>query len=183
MKREFVHDSAGHPAIRFRVVDTSFGKILLARSDRGLYRLNFQDGTDHFSPPSSWTYAPDDLRDVEKQLRAYFAGELTSFEVDLDPVGTPFQLRVWEELRKIPYATTVSYADIARAIGKPAAARAVGAANGSNPIPIIVPCHRVIGSDGRLVGYRGGVDIKKRLIALELLASGRALGELSRNGR
>jgi methylated-DNA-[protein]-cysteine S-methyltransferase len=104
---------------------------------------------------------------VKAQLRAYFKGELKQFDLALAPVGTPFQLKVWEALRTIPYGELVSYKTIAEAIGNPKAVRAVGAANGRNPIPVVVPCHRCIGSDGSLTGFGGGLDTKKRLIDLE----------------
>ena len=105
--------------------------------------------------------------ETERQLRAYFAGQLRRFDLPLDLRGTPFQLSVWRELERIPYGETRSYSQIAAAIGAPQAVRAVGAANGSNPIPIVVPCHRVIGASGKLVGYGGGLPLKKRLLALE----------------
>ena len=111
------------------------------------------------------------LVEVARQLRAYFAGELREFRVPLDPAGTEFQKRVWSELLKIPYGETRSYGQIAAAIGSPGSVRAVGAANGANPIAIIVPCHRVIGSSGSLVGYGGGLDLKKRLLGLEAKSS------------
>src|SRR5450432_2158819 len=101
------------------------------------------------------------------QLRAYFAGQLRQFDLPLEMQGTAFQLRVWRELERIPYGETRSYSQIAAAIGAPRAVRAVGAANGANPIPIVVPCHRVIGAGGKLVGYGGGLPLKKRLLALE----------------
>ena len=107
------------------------------------------------------------LREAVVQLEAYFAGELTDFDLPLEPRGTDFQLATWEALLEIPYGETISYAELARRIGKPAAVRAVGAANGANPLPIVIPCHRVIGSDGRLVGYGGGLEIKRFLLALE----------------
>lgn len=102
-----------------------------------------------------------------RQLDEYFAGRRRAFDLTLAPDGTPFQLRVWEELRRIPYGTTTTYGTIAKSLGKPNASRAVGLANGANPIPIIVPCHRVIGSGGALTGFGGGIDIKAALLALE----------------
>ncbi len=102
-----------------------------------------------------------------RQLRVYFAGELKEFDLPLAPDGTPFQQKVWRELCKIPYGETISYGELARRIDNPNASRAVGLANGSNPIPIIIPCHRVIGSNGKLTGYGGGLPIKEKLIALE----------------
>jgi methylated-DNA-[protein]-cysteine S-methyltransferase len=102
-----------------------------------------------------------------RQLTAYFEGRLREFDLALDPEGTPFQLRVWEELRRIPYGEVRSYSDVAAAIGQPKAVRAVGAANGSNPIPIVVPCHRVTGANGKLTGYGGGLPLKRYLLDLE----------------
>jgi O-6-methylguanine DNA methyltransferase len=106
-------------------------------------------------------------KDAAAQLGEYFAGQRREFELQLAPVGTDFQLKVWRALREIPYGAVRNYADIARAIGQPKATRAVGQANGSNPLPIVVPCHRVLASDGRIGGYSGGLDIKHRLLALE----------------
>lgn len=107
------------------------------------------------------------LVETERQLHAYFSGQLRCFDLPLAMSGTPFQQRVWRELLKIPYGETRSYSEVAQKIGAPAAVRAVGAANGSNPIPIVVPCHRVIGSGGKLVGYGGGLSLKRRLLSLE----------------
>jgi O-6-methylguanine DNA methyltransferase len=107
------------------------------------------------------------LVEAVRQLEAYFRGELREFQLPLDIVGTDFQKRVWRELQTIPYGQTRSYSEIAEAIGSPQAVRAVGAANGANPIAIVVPCHRVIGASGKLVGYGGGLPLKKRLLALE----------------
>ena len=102
-----------------------------------------------------------------QQLRAYFARELETFDLRLAPEGTPFQQSVWNELCGIPYGETISYGELAKRVGNPKASRAVGAANGQNPIPIIIPCHRVIGSDGKLTGFGGGLPIKEKLLALE----------------
>jgi methylated-DNA-[protein]-cysteine S-methyltransferase len=107
------------------------------------------------------------VRETLRQLAAYFAGELKEFDLPLDPKGTEFQRAVWDRLLQIPYGETRTYSDIARAIGKPLAVRAVGAANGSNPIAIIVPCHRVIGKSGKLVGFGGGLPMKRMLLDLE----------------
>lgn len=111
------------------------------------------------------------LADAARQFLAYFAGELRRFELPLAPEGTAFERRVWDAVAAIPYGDTRSYAEIARAVGSPGAARAVGAANGANPLPIVVPCHRVVGSGGALTGYAGGLELKRRLLDLE---SGRA---------
>lgn len=105
--------------------------------------------------------------DLAGQLDAYFQGDLTAFTVPLDLAGTPFQVSVWRQLQAIPYGEVRSYADVARTIGRPSAVRAVGAANGANPVPIVVPCHRVIGSSGALTGFGGGLDWKRRLLATE----------------
>lgn len=107
------------------------------------------------------------LLEAVRQLQAYFAGSLRKFTLPLDLQGTPFQLRVWRELETVPYGQFRTYASIAAAIGSPRAVRAVGAANGANPVPIVIPCHRVIGSSGKLVGYGGGLPLKKRLLDLE----------------
>ncbi len=104
---------------------------------------------------------------VARELAEYFAGRRRDFTLALDPAGTPFQREVWGELARIPYGATVSYGELARRVGRPAASRAVGAANGANPIPIILPCHRVIGSNGSLTGYGGGLPIKRALLSLE----------------
>jgi methylated-DNA-[protein]-cysteine S-methyltransferase len=112
------------------------------------------------------------LAEAVRQLRAYFARRLRQFELPLDAVGTPFQKRVWGELSSIPYGEARSYAQLAAAIGAPLAVRAVGAANGANPIAIVVPCHRVVGSSGKLVGYAGGLALKRRLLDLESARTG-----------
>jgi methylated-DNA-[protein]-cysteine S-methyltransferase len=114
------------------------------------------------------------LDEASRQLAAWFAGERTQFNLPLRPRGTPFQLAVWEALREIPYGETRSYAQIAAALGAPQAVRAVGAANGANPVAIVVPCHRVIGASGKLVGYGGGLELKKSLLDLE--SGARVLG-------
>jgi methylated-DNA-[protein]-cysteine S-methyltransferase len=114
-----------------------------------------------------WVQDGGALQDVERQLRDYFAGELREFDLQLAPVGTEFQLRVWKELREIPYGETISYGALARRVGNIKASRAVGLANGCNPIAIIVPCHRVIGSDGSLTGFGGGLRNKEILLRLE----------------
>ena len=107
------------------------------------------------------------LNEARRQLDAYFRGELNTFSLPLRPTGTDFQRRVWKALERIPYGVTASYGEIAKAIGAPGSSRAVGAANGANPLPIVVPCHRVIGSNGSLTGYGGGLDRKRTLLALE----------------
>jgi methylated-DNA-[protein]-cysteine S-methyltransferase len=110
---------------------------------------------------------PARTAELRGQLAQYFAGERREFDLRLAPEGTPFERSVWEELRRIPFGETRSYGEIAQAIGRPGAARAVGRANGANPIPIVVPCHRVIGSDGSLTGFGGGLEAKSRLLEIE----------------
>lgn len=153
--------------IHYRIFDSPFGRILVAGSYAGLCRVDFQEGDARFAPPRNWVEAPGVFPEVEEQLSAYFAGERRSFDLVLDPGGTQFQQRVWRHLTEIPYGSTISYGRLAQAIGNPQSSRAVGAANGANPIPIIIPCHRVVGADGRLTGYRGGIELKRRLIELE----------------
>ena len=152
----------------YTLVDSPIGQLLLEGDEQGLHCLAFVRGTRPRGPDAGGV--PDArgrLRGVAEQLQAYFAGALRAFTVPLAPRGTPFQLQVWDELRRIPYGDTISYGELARRIGKPAAVRAVGAANGANPIAIIVPCHRVIGADGSLTGFGGGLPVKKALLALE----------------
>lgn len=149
------------------------GELLLLATEAGLVSVRF-DTSRHAAPPAE-DCEPDDgqgpagetLARVRRQLDEYFAHRRTAFDLPLAPRGTPFQERVWTALRAIPYGTTSSYADLARRIGAPDAARAVGAANGKNPIPIIVPCHRVVGAHGELTGFGGGIERKRWLLAHE----------------
>lgn len=143
------------------------GPLLLLSDGAALTGLYLAPHADVLAANPQWssTTAPFDA--AIEQLEAYFAGELTTFDLPLEPYGSPFQLRVWEALRTIPYGRTTSYGKIAAAVGNPKASRAVGLANGRNPISIVVPCHRVIGAAGTLVGYGGGLDCKRALLALE----------------
>ena len=146
---------------------TPIGPLLLLRGGKGLFGIRFaQDGEPAPAPDGS---RRDDrsFRDVSGQLEAYFAGSLRAFDLELDLRGTPFQQQVWRALLEIPYGRTTTYGALAASIGRPAAVRAVGAANGANPIPIVVPCHRVIGSGGSLTGFGGGLPAKKFLLDLE----------------
>lgn len=155
------------PEVMHRVVDSPVGVITLVGDGTVLSGLYLTEQRHH---PGKAGFGPEDelaFPNVVRQLDAYFAGRLTTFDVPLAPVGTPFQQRVWQALLDIGYGTTQSYGAIARRIGQPNAARAVGLANGRNPISIIVPCHRVVGSDGRLVGYGGGIERKQYLLGLE----------------
>lgn len=148
-------------------LDSPVGRLLLVGDGHALHRIGFPAGKAAMKPESDWLRRNGVFHEVIAQLNAWFAGELYQFDLPLAPQGTPFQQRVWKALLEIPYGETRSYGDIARQIGKPTASRAVGAANGLNPIPIIIPCHRVIGSSGQLVGFGGGLPIKKQLLVLE----------------
>lgn len=148
-------------------MQTPVGKLLLVGDENGLYQVHFQDGTHPAQPEADWEQSEQPFREVMRQLQAYFAGKLTHFDLPLKPEGTEFQLGVWRALRSIPYGKTWSYGELAKRIGKPTASRAVGAANGQNPLPIIVPCHRVIGANGSLTGFGGGLKIKQKLLELE----------------
>jgi methylated-DNA-[protein]-cysteine S-methyltransferase len=146
----------------FDTVDSPVGELLIAGDGSALTSLHM-DG----SPGAGWRRDPAAFRGAAEQLRAYFAGGLRQFDLPLAPHGTPFQRSVWAALREIPYGETVSYAELAAAAERPGAARAVGAANGRNPIAIVIPCHRVIGSTGALTGYGGGLRRKRLLLDLE----------------
>lgn len=148
--------------------DTPLGTVLIARTETGLAGLWFESQKWHPGPMDA-PERPDDplLRDAATQIADYFAGRRTQFELPLDLRGSPFQRSVWQALRDIDCGATRSYADIARHIGSPQAVRAVGAAIGRNPVSVIVPCHRVLGSSGQLTGYAGGLDRKRALLALE----------------
>jgi methylated-DNA-[protein]-cysteine S-methyltransferase len=143
------------------------GPLLLAADAAGLRQILFANGKHPAQPSPEWREDSAPCEEPIRQLRAYFAGELEAFDLPLALQGTPFQLKVWQLLCDIPYGETISYGELARRAGNPKASRAVGLANGSNPIPIIIPCHRVIGSNGKLTGYGGGLPIKEKLLALE----------------
>jgi methylated-DNA-[protein]-cysteine S-methyltransferase len=153
----------------FKTMNSPVGKLKLIASDNGLAAILWEN-----DKPSRVRLAPiteDEkhpvLLETERQLNDYFAGKRESFSLELDPVGTEFQKKVWAALRTIPFGETRSYAQIARQIKSPKAVRAVGAANGRNPISIVTPCHRVIGANGNLTGFAGGLENKARLLALE----------------
>src|ERR1700694_1134705 len=148
-------------------IESPVGPLLLGAADSGLRRIEFVNGRKRVQADPEWRNDAEALGETIRQLRAYFAGELESFDLAVAPEGTPFQLSVWNRLCEIPYGETISYGQLARRIANPNASRAVGLANGSNPIPIVIPCHRVIGSNGKLTGYGGGLPIKERLLALE----------------
>lgn len=151
----------------YATMKSPVGPLLLAGTDEALHFVSFASSKRAVRPKSEWLQSPTPFREAQRQLRAYFAGELKEFDLQLAFEGTEFQVKVWENLRAIPYGETISYGELARRVGKPDAARAVGLANGQNPIPIIIPCHRVIGSDGSLTGFGGGLPIKEKLLKLE----------------
>jgi methylated-DNA-[protein]-cysteine S-methyltransferase len=148
-------------------MESPVGSLLLAGDEAGLRSVSFETSNRADGVREDWVADGAALEEVERQLRAYFAGELREFDLELAPVGTEFQLRVWKALREIPYGQTISYGELARRVGNIKASRAVGLANGCNPIAIIVPCHRVIGSDGSLTGFGGGLRNKEILLELE----------------
>lgn len=160
-----------HRTVRYRTVSSPIGNLTLAGVGSTLTHLLIAEQS-HCPHRTDWEPAGDDVFvDVAQQLDAYFAGSPQNFDVDLRLAGTEFQCRVWAALQTIPYGETRSYGQIADQVGSPAAARAVGLANGRNPISIIVPCHRVVGSSGSLTGYGGGIERKRTLLELEMCAN------------
>ena len=151
----------------FTEFSSPIGSIQLHGTDAALMGVFMETHRHQPAAPRDAVRDASPLRTARTELEEYFAGERREFAVPLEPVGTTFQQRVWQALREIPYGTTISYGEIARRIGQPRASRAVGLANGRNPISIIVPCHRVIGANGTLTGYGGGLDRKRFLLALE----------------
>ena len=151
----------------YAVVPTPIGRLLLVAGERGLVRIAFDGRWSYAELGPDWHEGSLLLDEAASQLARYFEGTLRVFDLPCAAPGTPFQHAVWTALSAIPYGAVESYAAIARRIGKPAAIRAVGAANGRNPLPIVVPCHRVIGADGSLTGFGGGLELKRRLLAHE----------------
>lgn len=154
---------------QFKIMKSPVGQLTLVASERGLAAVLWEDDDPSRVPLGEMQEAGDLplLVQAQQQLAEYFAGKRRDFTVTLDPAGTAFQNRVWEALRTIPFGQTRSYGQIAGQIGSAKAVRAVGAANGRNPLSIIVPCHRVIGANGKLTGFAGGLEVKARLLALE----------------
>lgn len=153
--------------ILFRRIESPVGPLLIASDENGLCNIEFRQSS-HPADRGAWQGGNSPVLDAtEKQLDQYFSGKRRAFDLPLSPHGTDFQRRVWKALRTIPYGQTISYAELARRVGNPRASRAVGLANGRNPLSIIVPCHRVIGADGSLTGYGGGLAIKESLLRLE----------------
>jgi methylated-DNA-[protein]-cysteine S-methyltransferase len=156
-------------------IESPLGELLAIGDGEGLTDLYLPTGRHSVQTPAGATHDDAALADVETQLGEYFAGTRQRFELRLAPRGTPFQLRAWLALREIPYGETASYGKQAVALGQPRAVRAVGLANGRNPISIIVPCHRVIGADGSMTGYGGGIEAKRWLLAHEARHAGLTL--------
>lgn len=159
--------SSDAPVMQYTTIDSPIGPLLLAGDAQALRLLWFVGGRQVVTPEPSWIEMRAPFREAIDQLSAYFAGRLRAFDLPLEPAGTPFQQRVWKALLDIPYGETESYGALARRIGDVKAVRAVGLANGANPISIVIPCHRVIGANGSLVGYGGGLPNKRALLDLE----------------
>lgn len=153
--------------MKYRYIDSPIGQILLAGDDDGLHYIGFPEGKGRIEPQPGWVRSDSAFADAARQLSEYFDGRRRSFDLQLSPHGTRFQLAVLRALQEIPYGETRSYAEIAKAVGNPKAVRAVGAANGRNPLPIVIPCHRVIGAKGGLTGFGGGIETKRFLLELE----------------
>lgn len=147
--------------------ESPIGRLLLVGSDGVLEQLHFANSPAQKNLAVDWKHDSARFSRPLQQLSEYFAGKRQEFDLEIAPKGTAFQQRVWQELRKIPFGRTASYGEIAERIGNGKASRAVGMANGKNPIPIIVPCHRVIGKDGSMTGFGGGLEVKKQLLSLE----------------
>ncbi len=152
--------------MRYQFLETPIGPLLLAGNEC-LELIGFPSGKGSFKPETDWVEQSDAFPEAARQLTEYFKGERQQFDLALKPHGTPFQLEVLSALMEIPYGETRSYAEIAVQIGRPKAVRAVGAANGRNPLPIVIPCHRVIGKNGSLTGFGGGLPLKQKLLELE----------------
>jgi methylated-DNA-[protein]-cysteine S-methyltransferase len=153
--------------MRYCTVESPIGELLLAGDGEALALLHMQQGRRPARIEPGWTRSDEPFARVRAQLEEYFDGRRQSFDIPLKPAGSPFELAVWRALVEIPYGETLSYGELAARIGRPEAPRAVGAANGRNPIAVIVPCHRVIGADGSLTGYGGGLERKRLLLELE----------------
>lgn len=154
-------------AIYYDLFDTPAGQMIVVQSDRGVHCIDFQQGAKPLSIDPQWQASAKFCQTARRQLQAYFNGTLTRFDLPLAPQGSAFQQRVWAELARVPFGKTCSYAELAKRLGQPGASRAVGMANGRNPLSIVLPCHRIIGGSKKLTGYRGGLTIKRQLLELE----------------
>jgi methylated-DNA-[protein]-cysteine S-methyltransferase len=153
--------------ICYQYMKSPIGKLLVAGDEKGLHSINFPKNGKPSLPESDWSENPKPLQEALRQLEAYFSGKLKTFSLNLCLNVRPFQKKVLTALRRVPYGQTISYGKLAQKIGSPKASRAVGQANAKNPIPIVIPCHRVIGSNGKLTGFGGGISIKQALLDLE----------------
>lgn len=155
--------------MQYTYLETPLGSLLIAGDESAVRTICFPEGRLSQAPEPGWTQATPKgaLADAVQQLREYFSGKRTDFDLPLAPEGTAFQKSVWRTLSEIPYGQTISYIELAKRIGKPNASRAVGQANGRNPLPIVIPCHRVIAADGSLGGFGGGLPTKVKLLELE----------------
>jgi len=154
--------------MNYTYLETPIGTLLIAGDEEAVRRIDFPKNGKARTPEQGWTEsARGPVGQAVRQLREYFAGRRAEFDLPLAPVGTEFQRTVWRNLQDIPYGETISYGELAKRVGNPKASRAVGAANGQNPIPIVIPCHRVIGANGKLTGFGGGLPTKEALLALE----------------
>ncbi len=151
----------------YTTMTSPIGELLLVGNDQALYRLHMQSGPRPAAIDPHWERSAQPFADVALQLDEYFAGARKAFDVPLELEGNPFEVAVWRTLQEIPYGETISYGELARRVGDPGAARAVGLANARNPVAVIVPCHRVIGADGSLTGFGGGLERKRLLLDLE----------------
>jgi len=145
-------------------IESPLGPLTLRASEAGLTQIRFLDGEGPRAPEPEGPQGGALVEEAARQLEAYFAGTRTDFDLPLAPEGTDFMKSVWKELLRIPFGATISYGELAQRVGDPNASRAVGSANGKNPLPIVIPCHRVIGADGSLTGFAGGVGLKRRLL-------------------
>ncbi len=161
------NDAISQIPVSYAYTDTPVGRVLVAGDAAHLRLIAFQQGSRVHHPQEAWRHDPAPFAEVFRQLDDYFAGRRTKFSLPLHLGGTPFQNAVWISLQRIPYGSTSTYRDLAGRVGKPTAIRAAGAANGANPLPIVVPCHRVIGSNGSLTGFGGGIEAKRFLLAHE----------------
>ena len=172
-------DDLKEQEVKYRYASTPLGDILVAGDAVGLRFIGVPEGKGRIEPGASWMRDETAFEDVRQQLEEYFAGQRRKFDLKLAPTGTPFQRSVLDALQRIPYGETRSYADVAAAVGNEKAVRAVGAANGRNPLPIVIPCHRVVGSDGSLTGFGGGIEAKRYLLDLERQAVLRDVAAMS----
>jgi methylated-DNA-[protein]-cysteine S-methyltransferase len=154
--------------MRYEIMKSPLGLLTIAEEENWLRFILFGAGGEASNQEPDWQRSSCEVvHETIRQLQEYFEGKRTRFELPLKPAGTPFQMDTWRELQKIPYGTVISYRELAVRIGRPRACRGVGAANGANPIPIVIPCHRVVGSNGKMTGYGGGVWRKEALLKLE----------------